>query len=406
LKSLAVKSFPFTDLKEFSIYLYTEVHDIPAAEWNSCITNTNIFLSLDYLSVAENSELPGMQFRYAILKKHDIAVAVLYFQLVNLSDKGLGNILSLDEYGGMAAGISTRINDLLFKPGGEKKSFILVCGNLLVSGEHGIAAKDDNSFSHALASISSVKKSISATLESKSRIVAYMVKDFYNEKDLLAAAILKKEYFLLNTDPEMIFSVRQDWKTFEDYLSALSSKYRIRANNVRSKASGLKIKLLSLQEIKSLESKIFELNDNVINRAPVKLARPSSSYFVNLKKAFNNHYCIKGFFLEDKMIAFTSALWNKNHFEAHYIGLDYHFNQQFSLYQNLLYSYIEDAILYRSSTLYFGRTALEIKSTTGAKPFPLHCYFRFGNRVINTLARPLVSSTGPGSWIPRDPFRK
>jgi hypothetical protein len=25
---------------------------------------------------------------------------------------------------------------------------------------------------------------------------------------------------------------------------------------------------------------------------------------------------------------------------------------------------------------------------------------------LNTLAKPLVSSTGPKEWIPRDPFRK
>ncbi|HMT29026.1 MAG TPA: hypothetical protein PKD91_07090 [Bacteroidia bacterium] len=138
----------------------------------------------------------------------------------------------------------------------------------------------------------------------------------------------------------------------------------------------------------------------------MKLIRPSSGYFVNLKKRFGEYYKIKGFFLGDKMIAFTSAMWNNKHFEAHYIGLDYEFNSEYNLYQNILYSYINDAIVCGSEQLFFGRTALEIKSTVGAKPVPLYCYFRFANRVINTLARPLVSSTGPRNWIPRDPFRK
>jgi hypothetical protein len=232
-----------------------------------------------------------------------------------------------------------------------------------------------------------------------------MVKDFYEQQDSLAKNILKKDYFLLNTDPEMIFRVDPQWANFEDYKNALSSKYRVRANSVIAKASGLTIRELTEPEIINRTEELFRLNDAVIRKAPVKLARPSADYFPALKKKFGPHYRIHGFFLDDKMIAYTSGLWNEKHYEAHYIGLDYHYNATYSLYQNILYTYIEDAIRCRSENLFFGRTALEIKSTTGARPYFLACYFRFANRVLNTLARPLVSSTGPKNWIPRDPFK-
>lgn len=403
-----VKNFKstFTDANGCEVNIYSSIHDVPHGDWNSCVKPDNLFLTENYLQTVEASNLPGLQTRYAVIKYHTDSRAVLYFQIVNLSDKGLGGILNLDEYGGLASSLSSRINDLLFSPGGDKSSYLMVCGNLLVSGDHGVAATDKEAFSKALQCITAAKKIIGQSLGSNARLVAFMVKDFYEDKNVQAAPILKRDYFLLNTDPEMIFTVNPEWNSFEDYLAALSSKYRIRANNAKTKLGNVTIKDLSLAEIIEKEQELFLLNDQVIRKAPVKLIRPSSSYFINLKKNFGDHYNIKAFALDGKMIAFTSALWNEHHYEAHYIGIDYAYNTEYSLYQNILYSYINDAILSCSSKLFFGRTALEIKSTVGAKPHQLYCYFRFANRVINTLARPMVSSTGPQNWIPRDPFKK
>ncbi len=399
------KSISLNAAPDHQVEVFSSVNEVPVAVWNQCLEESNLFLSLNYLGAAERSALPGMQFRYAVIRSGDTPVAVLYFQVVNLSDAGLGGILNLEEYGGLAGSLSTRINDILFSPGKNKESCILVCGNLLVSGEHGVAAVNDEEFKLAIEAINPIKKVIAHSLPSHTRLVAFMVKDFFGHLNTIARPILKKDYFLLNTDPEMIFDVRPEWKHFDDYKAALSSKYRVRTNSVLNKLGEVIIKELSIDEIVNAGNEIFQLNDNVIKKAPVKLARPSESYFINLKKIYGHHYRINGFFLNNKMIAFTSGLWNEAHFEAHYIGLDYQFNQQYCLYQNILYSYIKDAIECRSEKLFFGRTALEIKSTTGARPHDLSCYFRFANRVLNTLAKPLVSSTGPKEWIPRDPFK-
>ncbi len=403
---LAIEGFNMVEsLPGYEAAVFNHYQEIPIELWNSCVTENNLFLSHRYLQVLEESSPPGMQFRYVILKSGGNAVAVIYFQLVNLSDAGLGGILNLEEYGGLAGSLSSRINDILFSPGKNKTSYILVCGNLLVSGEHGIAAKTKEEFKKALEFIAPVKKIISHSLPSNARLVAFMVKDFYDSQNVIARDVIRKDYFLLNTDPEMIFDVNPEWKKFEDYRAALSSKYRVRANSVISKIEGITVRQLSLSEIISYRNEIFELNDQVIRKAPVKLARPSESYFIKLKEEYKENYRLNGFFLEEKLIAFTSGLWNSEHYEAHYIGLNYNLNQQYSLYQNILYYYIGDAIHCGSAKLFFGRTALEIKSTTGARPYHLSCYFRFANRVLNVLAKPLVSSAGPKDWIPRDPFK-
>ncbi len=390
---------------EYDGELRDSVSGFAQSDWDSCISKEKLFLTRDYLSVCEKSNLPGLSNRFLLLRKNGAPCAIAYFQLINLSDAGLGGILNLDEYGGLAGTVSGKINKLLFHPGSGNSSLLLVCGNLLISGNHGISAIDDASFLAAVKSITPVKKAIEQSLARTEKIVGFMVKDFYEDEDKIAAPVLSKDYFMLNTDPEMVFEVNPEWNNFEDYLAALSSKYRVRTKGAMAKMEGIAIRELSFDEVKHSLNDLYILNDNVIRKAPVKLIRPSAEYFIQLKEIYGDHFRIKGFFREKTMIAFTSSLWNENHMEAHCIGIDYNLNSQYSIYQNILYSYINDAIECKSKRLYFGRTALEIKSTTGAKPYHLACYFRFANRMLNLLAKPMISSTGPGDWIPRDPFK-
>ncbi|MBK8876047.1 MAG: hypothetical protein IPN13_20070 [Bacteroidetes bacterium] len=390
---------------EYDGELRDSVSGFAQSDWNSCISKEKLFLTRDYLSVCEKSNLPGLSNRFLLLRKNGAPCAIAYFQLINLSDAGLGGILNLDEYGGLAGTVSGKINKLLFHPGSGNSSLLLVCGNLLISGNHGISAIDDASFLAAVKSITPVKKAIEQSLARTEKIVGFMVKDFYEDEDKIAAPVLSKDYFMLNTDPEMVFEVNPEWNNFEDYLAALSSKYRVRTKGAMAKMEGIAIRELSFDEVKHSLNDLYILNDNVIRKAPVKLIRPSAEYFIQLKEIYGDHFRIKGFFREKTMIAFTSSLWNEHHMEAHCIGIDYNLNSQYSIYQNILYSYINDAIECKPKRLYFGRTALEIKSTTGAKPYHLACYFRFANRMLNLLAKPMISSTGPGDWIPRDPFK-
>jgi hypothetical protein len=105
------------------------------------------------------------------------------------------------------------------------------------------------------------------------------------------------------------------------------------------------------------------------------------------------------------MIAFTSGFKSGPHYEAHFIGIDYHYNKSHSLYQNILYDFIREAIKNKSGQLTFGRTAMEIKSTVGAVAYPLYSYLKFSNGFLNSLIKPFIPSETNTGWIPRSPFK-
>jgi hypothetical protein len=382
------------------------IMQIQPDDWSAAAGHSDMFLSLPYLLACEQSRLPGMEYRYVLAYLNEKPVAAVYFQISNLSDPGLGGVLNLHDYGFLAGSLVSRINGYLFEPS-EGSTHLLSCGNLLISGDHGIASVSEAVLKVVIGCLPELFTAITDRFESGRRVVAWMVKDFAPERDTMAGPLLKDKCFRLHADPVMVMKLRPEWASLDDYIQDLSSKYRVRANASIAKLKGITIRDLDHGEIIANEPEIAMLLEQVLSKAPVKLVRAVTRYFMQLKQHFGDHYDFRGYFKGDRMVAFTSGLWDNSHYEAHYIGLDYEHNKQFNLYQNILYGFVEDAIRKAPGcNLYFGRTALEIKSTVGARPVDMGCYLKLSNPVIHTLARPFIGKTGPGTWIPRDPFRQ
>lgn len=368
------------------------------------VQGKGVFMSLPYLKALEDASLPGLFFRYVILNRHKEPAAVLVFQFVELDNEGLGGVLHLEGYGGLPTFVSNKVNRIIFKRSDGNKSVFMVCGSLLSSGEYGIASNELSKFCWALSKYDKIKASLTKSL-SGYKVVAEMVKDFYDQHDSVVQTNMKGLGFPLRTDPEMIVDLDSQWNDFDDYLHALSSKYRVRANAALKSAADLEVRQLSNGDMDVLASRMEYLFGLVRDKAPVRLVRPDIGYLQSMKKAFGDLFVVTGYFLEGQLIAFRTCLIDGPHAEAHYIGIDYSLNKKYGLYQNILYGLVSDAIRHKTKRLFLGRTALEIKSTVGAMPHRLSCYLRFSGRIMNTVVKTAVSGLGPKEWIPRSPFR-
>ena len=387
---------------QFVIHSSIDGHEV--ASWHQVVEGKGIFLTIPYLQALEQSIIPGLTFRYALLKIKGEPVAAYCFQLVDLSFDGIGGILNLENYGGLSSSIAGTVNNLLFKNSDNSRPMLLVCGSLLSSGEYGITAKDDASIMQAFNHYLQIRDSIIAELQG-CRIVAEIVKDFYEHNNALFSWNASKIGFPLRTDPEMILELDPDWKVFDDYLASLSSKYRVRANAVRKSAESLSESTLTLLEMEKAKTEMERLFGAVRDKAPIQVLKPEIDYLISLKKVLGDQVIVTGFYKDGKMLAFRTAILGDNQLEAHFIGLDYEFNREFDLYQNILYGLISDGIASKVSRVMYGRTALEIKSTVGAKPYKLACYMRFHNKLLNTVVKTFVSGLGPKDWMPRSPFK-
>jgi hypothetical protein len=395
-----------SDRKSLSVETayYTSIKNVPADEWNKAINTNDVFVTIPYLTSLEQSKTAGMAYRYVIIKNKKHAIGAMCFQLLNVAEKDLGGLLNLEEKGWLLKKLNKHINGLLFSSNNNRPNYIVSCGSFLVSGEHGISFSDKENEYVIVSILPEIMNTLKKEIEKTADICAWTVKDFFNIS--FSDHVLTGNKFMnMPMDPEMIFNPRSEWKHFDDYINSLSAKYRLRANNVLKKMNGIVVKELSEKEIQQYAHDIEALYNNVQQRATVRLVRVNASYFIQLKKHLRDAFYIKAFFKEGKMIAFISGLVHKGFHEAHFIGIDYAYNKALQLYQNILYQFIKDAIEKKSCCLYFGRTAMEIKSTVGAKAFPLHTYFKLDNSFLNKMLFHFSKRMKAEEWIERSPFK-
>jgi len=392
--------------KLFSRYSFTCFEDInlvSKTEWDTANTK-NFFLSYSYLKVLHNEKSESLRFRYVIVYSFHKPIGVIYFQINDFSASLFGTM------------IEKQITDLKSKKASVFQKYInhneqetimrlVTCGNNFVSGEHGFSI-NLNSKKTTFKIVEGVIDCVSRAEKLRGKISAILVKDFYTEGFGDKDCWYCKKFMHFNVEPNMIVDLPSDVTTLSDYVNTFSKKYRNRAKHIFDASSKLVKRRLSEDEVVAYNTSIYDLYSQVFNQAKFKLAHLSPNYFQDLLKEKNNNFYLDAWFLENKMVAFACGFYLKDEVEAHYIGFDYDCNREFELYQTILYSYIEQAILEKKSHVNLGRTASEIKSTVGARAHELLCYIRPQNTISKIVMKPFMQFLQPSEWIPRNPFKE
>ena len=203
----------------------------------------------------------------------------------------------------------------------------------------------------------------------------------------------------------MLIALKSDWENFEDYKNALKSKYRIKANKADSKSEGLEGRFLSKKEIQSYQNDLQNLYQNTIDKANFNAQVLNLNTYISLKDCYKKDFIVKAYFLEGKIVGFLSALKNKTHLDAHFIGLDYDLNKTHAIYLRILNDYVRLGIQHRVGQINLGRTASEIKTTIGAMPLELSCYIKHKNKFINALIKPFFKKIQIKGFKQHNPFK-
>ena len=191
-----------------------------------------------------------------------------------------------------------------------------------------------------------------------------------------------------------------------DYLGAMTSKYRVRYKRARKKLGKVTRRELDTQETELRKERIFELYKEIANGAGFNLFILSPDYIPELKRALGDNVMISGYFLNDELVGFTTLILNDRETEAHFLGFDNDLNFEHQLYLNMLYDMVEDSLRLEVKELNFSRTAMEIKSSVGAVPVQLSCYIRHQKSIKNKFLPHLFDYLKPTEeWVQRHPFK-
>ncbi len=397
---------PFRSLNEdFSFSLYEKAAALPEKDWEAISKKNTIFLEKEYLKIVETGEHTKLMSRYVIVYHKGQPCGIIYFQIVDFKAEVFGELLDQQ-----VETIKSKRLNLFEKYIDSNKDEVLLrlftCGNNLVSGEYGFLfdKKIDKEQAHTI--LLKIIDLVSKEEKLARTISAILLKDFHaplKPKELFD----DENYSDFFVEPNLIVEIPANIDSVNTYIGLFSKKYRNRAKSIFKSLEGVEVKYLNADEIKVHEKQMYKLYEGIFEKAKFKLIKLPKNYFSSVKSIFENDFTVKAFFYDDKIIAFASSfLMPDRSLEAHYIGFDYELNNQFNLYQNILYAMIDEAIKHKRNKVNLGRTAAEIKTTVGAKAENLICYIKPQNTISKLIQKPFISFLQPSEWIPRNPFKE
>ncbi|WP_340154354.1 hypothetical protein [uncultured Winogradskyella sp.] len=371
--------------------VFKTVDTIPQAYWDSVKCCTNIYYSPEFLKAFEIANT-DIEFNYIFILKDKKAIAFANTQIVTIGIETITKNITMSDK------IRRIVNNMFCR----NHIRVLFCGNVFLSGEYGTFLKKGED---KIETFKAVAESVKKLSKNKKKLNAIFVKDFKNESLSITNHLKSYDYAAMKVEPNMIISLKPEWHSFEDYTNALKSKYRVKANRADAKSDALKTKLFSETDIETYKHQLQELYHNTIDNADFNAQVLNLDTYIHLKKAFKNQFIVKGYFLEDKLVGFLSAMQNDTHLDAHFIGIDYANNKEFAIYPRILNDYVRLGIETKSDQINLGRTASEIKSTLGAQPKPLTCYCKHKRYLPNKILKPFIENVHIKSFKQHSVFK-
>jgi predicted N-acyltransferase len=204
----------------------------------------------------------------------------------------------------------------------------------------------------------------------------------------------------------MVFSINENWKSEQDYIDSLSKKYRDQYKRARKKAAVIEKKKLHLEDIIALEDTIFELYYHVAKNAPFNTFFLPKNHFRIFKEIFKDKFLFYGYFIDGKLIGFNTLIKNGEVMDTYFLGYDESIQREKMLYLNMLYDMIAYSINKNFKEIIFARTALEIKSSVGAKPIKMYGLMTHSSRAVNIFLPKIFKYLEPDTvWQQRNPFK-
>lgn len=364
---------------------------MPLSYWSALNCSNNPYNSYSFLKAFESSNT-NISFYYLFVTKDEKPIALAITQTIIISIESITKNISMP----------TWLRNTLNKLFSHSHLKVLFCGNAFLSGEYGIFISSESDKKEAFKTLAEALKSL---IKKTKKLNAIFVKDFKTNSLTVTDVLLQYDFTNLQVEPNMIVDIDEKWQSFDDYKSQLKSKYRVKVNKADSNSKELTSKIFNIEDIIGYKDQLQTLYENTISNSDFNAQILDLSTYIALKKDFNEVFIVKGYFLNNQLVGFLSAMLSSNNLDAHFIGLDYSKNKVYAIYQRILNDYIRLGIEKKVNYVNLGRTALEIKSTIGAKPETLVCYAKHKNPLMNRVLKRFIKNIKIKPYKQHQPFK-
>jgi hypothetical protein len=203
----------------FDFALADSIEYLDQKHWEAVTAHNSLFLSRRYLQVLESAGPVNIRQRYALIFQNKTPVAAIAAQSVTVSVARLRRTSSGNG----------RLDQL------EEK--MLVCGNLLSWGMHGISFAPNVDHEPLWPAVAEAIYRLRRVDKLFGDTAFVMVKDIPDAYADAATALSRFSYRELETEPNMVLDIAPQWKSYDDYLASLTSRYRKQAKQIEKEVA-------------------------------------------------------------------------------------------------------------------------------------------------------------------------
>lgn len=157
-----------------------------------------------------------------------------------------------------------------------------------------------------------------------------------------------KGFAIGSTLPSIVF--KNDFRSWEHYLSCIRSSYRRRINLLSSRFESISKKKVSCS---NFSEEMYGLYLDVLKRSKGKLETLSINFFLNLPEQFQ----LSAFYLKSKLLGWYIIVVDDDKVYFFMGGVDYELNNKYCTYFNLLINILRDGIEIGAKEIDFGQTS-------------------------------------------------
>ena len=363
--------------------IYHSVSELNENTWNKFVPNGNPFLKTSFLKCFEKLNKNEVLPFYIQTKK-----GIVYGHLITIDGKKAANYFELDKTISLKRWLLKRM----------KIKFFCFGNTHLSNVSSNSFAIDKISETYLISLIDQIKKSYGINF--------FLLPDHFLNIIKPKTTTLSKNFKTFNIDPDMVLPIDYKWNSFDNYSEAVQSKYKKRIRKVYKDSKDIIIKSITKDNLKKELSKMASLYKNVYVKSTFSGPPFNTDIYLDFINQSNIEIYIYGYYLNEKMVAFSSEFMVNSMLYSYFIGLDYKLNEKFSIYNRILYDTIQHGIYNKASKIVYGRTASEFKSTIGAEPIPSKSAVYVPNKYLSFIFSPIFKRISPAEWVQRKPFKK
>ncbi|MBS1809268.1 MAG: GNAT family N-acetyltransferase [Acidobacteria bacterium] len=376
----------------FGCALADSIEYLDAARWDAVTRDASVYLSRDYLRVLETAGPENLRQRYALIFQGRDPVAAVAAQVVAINAAKLPK---------------SKTAQMATKPLERLEERMLVCGNLLSWGMHGVSFAEGANRAEIWPAVAEALYRIRRADRLFGDTDLVMLKDVPPQSAEGIESLKRFSYRELETEPNMVLQISPTWKSYDDYLASLTSSYRKTARKIAKdvESTGARVERLTTAETIKQAATIHDLYCKVHERQKLRLITLSPDFIPSLAATFGENFRCNVVRKDDQTLGFVTTLKDGKTAVGYYIGFDSAANAEMPLYFRLLQTVIEDAIDLGCERLSLGRTALEPKARLGAKPEPMSVWIRHRVQALNLVVRGLLQTISHEDAPERSPFK-